>query len=654
LSCFGDTNATITVSNVTGGQGSNYAYTLNMISPSVNSSGPQLSPVFTGLGAGTYTVDVTDGYNCIFTSANIVINEPTEIQADLMLATIQTCLTNATLTLSATGGTGTYEYSNDPSFATVLGSFTSSITFSVSVGTHEYYVRDANGCISIVSNQIQVDALPPLVVDLDTTNATVNCAGDSTGVIVATAQGGLGSYTYTLQDGSGTDIPGAIQNSPGVFTDLPIGTYQVNVTSGDCEETSLPVTITEPSLPLTVTYTVTDVQCTGSNDGILNISASGGTGVIKYAISPQMDQFFDDPVFDNLSAGTYQVIVQDELGCYVIFDFTINEPIPVMITIVPNSIIPEVCQGDMNGEFSIDISGGSLPYSISLDDINGTYITGGPTQTQFDFTGLIGGDHIVYVRDAQDCESEWNITFPESVFIDPQVTVEFGCVNNISSNTVTVTVDDSITNPADLDYSLDGGPFQMSNVFVDVVPGLGHYIDVRHTNGCIQRTDSFDIEQYEPLQLILENGGMNEIVAIVTGGSGSYEFTLNGESYGSENTFIIYESGNYTVTVTDSFGCVANATGYFEYIDVCIPNYFTPNGDGVLDEWGPGCTSHYRNLTFNIFDRYGRRVAKLSAGQKWDGKYKGEELPTGDYWYVVKLNDQRDRRDFVGHFTLYR
>ena len=41
-------------------------------------------------------------------------------------------------------------------------------------------------------------------------------------------------------------------------------------------------------------------------------------------------------------------------------------------------------------------------------------------------------------------------------------------------------------------------------------------------------------------------------------------------------------------------------------------------------------------------------------GKIWDGKYKGNELPTGDYWYVVKLNDANDNRDFVGHFTLYR
>ncbi|MGM5470265.1 T9SS type B sorting domain-containing protein [Flavobacteriaceae bacterium LMO-SS05] len=653
LSCFGDTSATITVSNVIGGQGSNYSYTLNMISPSVSSSGPQVSPVFSGLGAGTYTVEVSDGYNCIFTSANIVISEPTPIQADLVKATSQTCLTNATLTLSATGGTGAYEYSDTDTFTTVLGSFASSVTFSVSPGIHAYYVRDANGCISNVSNEIQIDTLPPLVINLDVTNATINCTGDNTGVIVAVAQGGLGNYIYTLQDTSGNDLP-ATQNSPGVFTGLFAGDYQVKVDSGDCLTTSATISITEPSAALNANYKVTDVTCSGTNNGILEINASGGTGIIKYAISPQMNQFFDDPIFDNLSPGNYQALVQDELGCYVIFDFTISEPTPVVLNIVPNSIIPEVCSGDQDGEFSINITGGNPPYSVSLDDINGVYTTGTLTQTQFDFTGLSGGDHIVYVIDSLGCESEWNITFPESVFIDPIATIEYTCENNIQTNRVTVSVDSSITNPSDLDYSLDGGPYQPSNVFINVTPGIDHFIDVRHTNGCIKRTDYFDITQYDPLALLIADGNLNEIVATATGGSGVYEFTLNGESYGSTNTFIIYSSGNYTVTVTDSFGCVASATRYFEYIDVCIPNYFTPNGDGVLDGWGPGCTNQYRNLTVSIFDRYGRKVATLNAGEKWDGKYKGAELPTGDYWYVVKLNDPKDNRDFVGHFTLYR
>lgn len=655
LSCFGDTNATITANATTGGQGTNYSYTLNMVSPTVSSSGPQTSNVFTDLGAGTYNVTVTDGYNCEFISADIIIDQPTDIQASLVAVTTPTCTTDATLTLSASGGTGVYTYSDDATFTTVLGSFVTSTTFSITPGTYQYYVRDANGCISTVSNAITIDPLPTLEVNLDATDIMINCVGDNNGAIVATAQGGLGSYVYTLQDGSGTNIsPVPTQDSPGVFTNLSAGTYQIRVDSGDCLSTSALITITEPSAPLVANYTVTEITCSGSNDGMMEITASGGTGVIKYAISPQLNQFFDSPIFENLAPGTYQAIAQDELGCFVIIDFVINDPIPVMLSIVGGSILPEVCEGDLDGEFTIEISGGNLPYSVSLDDINGTYITGTLTQTQFDFTELAGGDHVVYVRDALGCESEWNITFPDSVLINPMVEVEFGCENNAPSNIVTVTVDDSITDLSDLDYSLDGGPYQASNVFVDVPSGTGHYIDVRHTNGCIQRTELFDIPDFDPLILVLAEGEINQIVATTTGGSQPYVYTFNGEYYGNTNTFIIYETGTYTVTVTDANGCVANASIYMEFVDVCITNYFTPNGDGVQDGWGPGCTDQYPNLTFDIYDRYGRAIATLHVGEKWDGRYKGVELPTGDYWYVVKLNDSNDNRDFVGHFTLYR
>ncbi|MFD2725839.1 T9SS type B sorting domain-containing protein [Hyunsoonleella rubra] len=654
LSCFGDDNATITVSSVTGGQGSNYTYILNMIAPTASTSGPQTSPVFSNLGEGTYNITVSDGYNCSFNSPNVVITEPTPVEATLVKATTQTCLTEATLTLSATGGNGPYTYSDTASFATVLGTFTSSITFSVPVGTYEYYVRDANGCTADVSNQIDNDPLPTLTLNLDTSNATINCAGDTTGVIVSEAQGGLGSYVYTLQDTSGNAIP-ATQNSPGVFSDLPVGDYQVRVDSGDCLYTSATISITEPSLPLDVTFTTTNVTCTGQNDGVLEIVATGGTSIIKYAISPQMDQFFDSPIFEDLAPGTYQAIAQDELGCYVVIDFTIDEPTPVFLIVVPNSIVPELCDGDLNGSFSVDISGGSLPYNVSLDNYEGPYTTGTATQTIFDFTSLAGGNHVVYIRDNEGCEAEFEIDFPESVSFDPELVLEFGCVDNRSTNTVTVTVDETLVDPSDLEYALNGGTYQTSNVFVNVPAGFSHYIDVRHTNGCVQQTAFFDIDDYQPLAISLREGqGFNEIEAIVTGGTGNYEFTLNGESYGSENTFIIYETGIYTVVVTDSNGCSVSASIPMEFIDVCIPNYFTPNGDGTLDQWGPGCANQYDDLTYDIFDRYGRKVVTLTVNQKWDGKYNGKELPTGDYWYVVNLNDSRNDKSFVGHFTLYR
>ena len=656
LTCFGDQSGIITVSTVTGGQGNNYTYTLNSALPSTTESGPQLSNVFTGLAAGTYSITINDGFNCEMTSVDIIIAEPAPIQANLVNSSSQPCPITYELTLSATGGTGSYSYSNTSTFSTVLGTFNSSTTIPVTPGVYEYYVRDANGCVANVSNQITIDTLPTLVINLQSANPTINCAGDNNGSITATAQGGLGNYSYTLEDILGNTIA-STTDSPAVFTDLPAGNYQVNVISDNCITDSDLVTITEPSTSLQVDFTVNDITCSGNNDGVLEINASGGTGIIKYAISPQLDQFFDTNIFENLAAGTYEFIVQDVLGCYYTNTFTISEPIAVILQIVPNSIFEETCEGDANGAFSIDVSGGSFPYSVVLDDYNGTYTIGGASQTVFNFTNLNGGDHVVYIRDAQGCESEWNITFPEAVRINPVLEIEYLCENNILTNTVTVTVDESITDLSLLQFSLDGIGSQASNVFTNVeyASGAEHYIQVTHNNGCVQYTDFFTIQEYQPLSLILVEGDEpGEIIAETTGGTVEYSYTINNEDYGNTNEYIVTQTGTYTIIVTDALGCQAEASIEIELIGPCIPNYFTPNGDGTADTWAPGCIEDFPDLTFDIFDRYGRKVATYRVGQYWDGRYKGTELPTGDYWYVVKTNSQLLDKEYVGHFTLYR
>ncbi|MNS22901.1 5-methyltetrahydropteroyltriglutamate--homocysteine methyltransferase [compost metagenome] len=348
------------------------------------------------------------------------------------------------------------------------------------------------------------------------------------------------------------------------------------------------------------------------------------------------------------ASGTY---TQFNNGCTAdqVLELTVNEQLNA--SLVSNSLSPELCNGENDGSFKIEITGGIKPYSVTLDHKNGTYTP--ITDNDYTFIELSGGRHTVYIKDALDCTTEIEVSIPNGITINPVANISYSCLDDLPVNSVTITLDSGITNLKDLDYSLDGVNYQSENTFTNVPAGK-QSIKVRHTNGCIQSTRDFIIDYVDPLTLTIANVELNEIVATATGGNRQYRYSFNNEAFGTTNKFIFYKSGDYTVTVTDQNGCATTTSKYFEYIDVCIPNHFTPNGDGINDEWGPGCTTQYKNLTFTVFDRYGRIIGNYKYGQKWDGKYNGAELSSGDYWYVLKLNDNKDNREFVGHFTLYR
>ncbi|MDR6845142.1 T9SS type B sorting domain-containing protein, partial [Flavobacterium granuli] len=646
LLCNGDTSGEIRVNTPTGGQGSNYSYILNYASANpVISSAPQTSPVFSGLGAGTYTITVIDGLGCVSApSADIIIAEPTKVEASLVLATAITCLSSATVTLSVTGGTGPYEYSTDKNFAPGSLTTLTSVPFSVGLGDHQYYVRDVNGCVGFISNTVKINALTPLSLDLDLSNAIINCNGAATGAIDSKAFGGLGNYVYTLLNATKNPISPA--QATGYFDALLAGTYYVRVDSGDCQYDSDVITIAQPTTALGTVVTTTPVTCNGIGNGTIVVIGSGGTNPIGYAISPNLNQYFDTGSFINLKPGVYDIVTQDKNGCFVKDQATITEPNLIVANVVPSSIQQEICVGEKTGAFDITIVGGIPPYSTSID--------GDPfVPNRITFSGLSGGNHMVIVKDANLCESELEVPLDKAVILNPVAMVSNECVNNSPANKVIVEIDES-NNAADVTYSLDDtGIEQVSNVFTNLAPG-DHYVMVHHKNTCIDATEAFTIDQIDPLTISIDLGGLNEIVATVTGGSGIYQYMINGESIGSNNKYFYYRSGDYTVTVIDSNGCSASITKYFEFIDIKIPPIFTPTGDGTNDSWKPTNTENYPDIKFVVYDRYGREVGVFGAGQSWDGKYNGTELPMGDYWYVLKLRHTQDDREFIGHFTLYR
>ncbi len=649
LDCYGDSDGALTAINMAGGEGI-YQYQLNVYDATgsniVYTSGGQVSPIFNNLKSGIYTITVSDGWGCDVETVQATIIDPTEVYASLIRTSPLTCLNDAELLLTAYGGTGPYEYSEDGiNYFPMSGGDTHS--FTVTAGTYRYYVRDSFGCSSILSNQIKEDVIEPLTVSMDTSAAVINCNGDNTAILIAKADGGLGNYRYELfTDAALTNSIAGPQTS-GQFGNLTVGSYWVRVTSDDCVVVSNENRIIEPT-PLVVDDSFTNVSCNGANDGSITVSLSGGSGGYQYAISPNLDKFDTVNTFTNLAPGNYTVIAQDINGCFEQLRYTIIEP--AIITAVPTTT-PEICIGSEDGTISLIISGGTAPYRTSINSTTDSDFVLDRTL----FTNLAAGTYAIFVKDAQDCMINMAVTIDPGVNLNAIATPIYECTGNIPNNSIDLVLEDPNVAP-DVMYALDStdpNDMVLEPNFTNIAPGA-HYIAIAHANGCVLTID-FEIENFEPLVLTLAPGNINEISAVATGGQQEYTFYFNDKDNGTDNTHYITETKTHIVRVVDENGCEAIAEIFMEFIDIEIPNFFTPDGDGQNDFWRPRNQEGFPKILTIIFDRYGREVYRMGLNdQGWDGLYHNTELPTGDYWYVIKLKGEEDDREFVGHFTLYR
>ncbi|WP_198037232.1 T9SS type B sorting domain-containing protein [Maribacter hydrothermalis] len=655
LACYGDTSATVSA-NVTGGGSGSYRYQLNYYdetgSTVIRTTGVQNSANFNNLGSGIYSITIVDGWNCDVTTNTVEVTQPTEVEASLLRTDPLTCATGAEFELTAIGGSGTYEYSVDnvnflPMTSNPLGLPETGV---FQAGTYQYYVRDAiNGCESAISNSITETTIAPLVLTVDRTLATVNCAGDATAIIMASAQGGLGNYQYELFTDSSLSAASRIAGpqAQGIFRNLGAGTYYVTVISGDCSTQAEEVVIDQPA-PLTYTENVIDVTCAGENDGEITVTLSGGAGGYQYAISPNLNQLYDTNTFTDLEPGEYVIFAQDQNGCFEYLTYTISEPSSLAVSV---ETTPEICVDSQDGTITLDITGGTAPYSTALNSNDDADFVLNRT----DFVNLASGEYIIIVKDANGCDTNTVVTIDRGVNLNATVEPIYECSGASPSNYVNITLeDDSVI--GDVMYAIDSvdpNDLQLNPDFRNSAPG-NHYITIAHANGCIQTID-FTIEAFEPLVLSLEQHNINEITAVVEGGREGYTYYFDGIDNGDDSTFYITRTDTFEVRVVDQNGCESIANIFMEFIDIELPNFFTPDGDGQNDFWIPRNMEQFPEILIKIFDRYGRVVSEQSVdSQGWDGTYSGKELPTGDYWYVIKLNGERDEREFVGHFTLYR
>ncbi|WP_046745588.1 T9SS type B sorting domain-containing protein [Kordia zhangzhouensis] len=133
-------------------------------------------------------------------------------------------------------------------------------------------------------------------------------------------------------------------------------------------------------------------------------------------------------------------------------------------------------------------------------------------------------------------------------------------------------------------------------------------------------------------------------------GIGDYEYSINGFDYQDSPVFTNLSPGNVTVFVRDKNGCgvVSQLVNLLFY-----PGFFTPNNDGYNDFWQIISSEYEPDLRIHIFNRYGKLLTIIDPeSQGWDGNYRGRQLPSDDYWFMVERPSNGET--YTGHFTLKR
>ncbi|MBI2270592.1 MAG: hypothetical protein HYU69_09605 [Bacteroidetes bacterium] len=495
--------------------------------------GGQTTPSVSGLGAGTYSVIVTD-MNCNKDTAIVTVTSAGALVASVTKTNLQ-CngAGNGSATVSASNGTVpyTYAWSTGSTAATVTG--LSAITYSVTV-------TDANGCKSIMPVNISQPSPIPLGM-----TATATTCNNPNGTSTVSATGTSGPYTYSWSSGSsGTAANG-----------LSAGIYTVTVRdAGGCSQTAT-ATIAPSTSPADPSFTQSPggTVCMGT---AVNFTHTGSAGTYNWVISPISPTNVSGTTanfsYTFLSTGTYTVNhTVTNGGCTNSKASTvtvINCTAGPTVTATGSSVCPGTCAAvTSNG------AGGSPPYTYSWSNSATTQnINPCPASTT---------TYTVTIRDAGGNTS----TSSAVVTVNPAVTVTTSPTNitcNGSADGKVVANPGTGTSPYTYSWSAPGGQTTQT------VSGLsaGNYtVTVTDAKGCTGTTVA-TISSPPAISGQFTKGTANCIGCgckewvMITGLGGTSPYSYSWSNSGGYNQRYLNQvcPGAYSISITDKNGCSVN------------------------------------------------------------------------------------------------
>ena len=328
----GFSNGYIT-SQLSGGTG---PYSYLWLPNSVPTSG------ISGVGPGTYTLQVTDALNCTatFTATLTNISGPT---VSIASSTNVSCFggNNGSATANISQGTAPYSISWSPFGGNNL------MASTLTAGNYTVTVIDALGCGS--SAIATISDPPPLSISISSTN-NVSCYNGSNGSITVAPSGGTPTYSYSWMP---------IASNSATINNLPVGTYTVNVTDLFNCVASISVNLTQPTSLVSSIVTSINPSCYNASNGSATVLGSGGTFPYVYSWSTNPIQTTN--IASNLTAGTYTVMITDNNGCNISYNFLLTQPTQIITSAGAND---SLCLGQ-SGVLTASASGGTGNYSYT-------------------------------------------------------------------------------------------------------------------------------------------------------------------------------------------------------------------------------------------------------------------------------------------------
>lgn len=587
ITCFGTNNGTATVSLSGAAEPVTYAWSNGATTPTVGN-----------LAAGAYSVEVMDANNCPAT-LNVSITEPTQLATNATATNETAAGTNdGTATAAPTGGISGYSYlwSNGGTTATITG---------LAPGTYTVVVTDANACTA--SQTVVVNSFD-CTITTQTTVSNVTCAGAANGSVSLSQTGGTAPFTYNWSNGA----------TSSTISNLTPGTYTASLTDANGCQTVASASVAEPAPYSNIAVQSSNPVCPNETTGSASASISGGTTPYNYLWSNGATT----SIINNLSAGTYNLVITDQNGCAT------NTSVAIVAT---DNVPPTVSA--QNATASLNANGTA---TVTLAMVNAQFAdncsvaSAVVAPTAFDCSQK--GPHTVTVTVTDQAGLVATATAVVNVVDDTAPTL--ACPSSIqacaSSNTVNY-------NPpvASDNCSLAGGKLNQTS-------GLpsGSVFPVGTTTQTYTFTDasdnvgtcSFDVTITPAVNLdnvMVTNATNNQnngaIDITISGGTAPYTFVWTdaaSQKVGTTEDLSDLAAGTYFVQVTDANGCdysipgieVKSSSGTAEPTWLAgVRMYPNPTADVTRIVFGelPSTT-----LEISVIDATGRMVlSQISEGQ---------------------------------------